>query len=144
MPLNRSLLVVAIATGLPTLGACNPIESGFVKACEAALQDRLKSPSTYKRINLVQTVEPLTVNEYAKGDQKIFDFYMKSERKPVRHIVLFTYDASNSFGVPIRNVAKCSYDTIDGEKPVDSKELVEIDGKTNIEWLTENIIRARR
>lgn len=119
-------------------------EGRFVKACEAALQDRLKAPSTYKRINLIRLDETLTANEYARGDQDVFDKWIKSEKKPVRHTAVITYDAANSFGVPIRGIAKCSIDTAPDKEPSGLMEDIEIDGRSNMDWLAEQIVRSRR
>lgn len=124
----------AIGLCIVALSTSHACAGGFEDACVNAIKLRLKAPATYKEVSARRSVEELTVNEYAAGDQAIFDKYIKSEIKPVRHVVTVTYDASNSFGVPIRSVAKCTSDAIGNEQPIDNDMLVKVDGLTNIEW----------
>ena len=122
---------IAVSAISLCLSACNPFEeSGFSKACEAAIQGRLKAPSTYKRIDLVRTTEPISFEEYAKKrdwSPVLYEAYKKDGHKYVRHTATITYEASNSFGVPVRSVLKCTHETSEGEEPTDSKYLVSLE-----------------
>ena len=63
-------------------------ENPKLKACDEAIQATLKAPSTYKRIA-------------AKGSGIVF---------------AISYDAENSFGVPLRSEGNCYYGVVKGKK----------------------------
>lgn len=85
------------------LAGCDALESNdesAVKVCEAFIQDRLKAPATYSRVEL--TVE------------------MKQAGQPTRDVFI-SYDAANAYGTPIRSIERCTFDTLpNGDFPTPS------------------------
>ncbi|WP_454000737.1 hypothetical protein [Afipia felis] len=143
--LFRTLLSLVVMTTISLLcAACNPTESGFIKACESAIKERLSSPSSYSRIDVTQSTEPASLDEMYASEPAVLALYKRNNAKAVRHVAIFTYDASNALGVKIRGAAKCTDDALEGSKPIEIPQLVKIEGKTNIEWLTNRLNRLSR
>lgn len=83
------LIVIAVALSFP---ASNWLTSYSVLAkCDEGAKKYLKAPSTYNRVSPVPSFEPLKV--------------LRSEGE--MNAVEVSYDASNSFGVPIRSTGIC-------------------------------------
>jgi hypothetical protein len=79
---------LALATAL-TLSACGRVEPSEIAECEKYIQNKLRSPSTYKRIAADST--PM------------------KDRKPQEQWVSIEYDAANAYGTPIRDTQICKY-----------------------------------
>ena len=60
---------------------------------------------------------------------------------PTRHSLLLEYDADNSFGASIRDVAICEYDAMNAEALNLSSRDVILNGKDHHEWLLDNLAR---
>jgi hypothetical protein len=83
-----------------TLAACSsPPE---VQACENYIKGIVDAPSTYRRasVSSVATTE---------------------NGKPIQS-VLITYDASNAFGVPMRDMKVCTFAIVDGKIETNGQE----------------------
>lgn len=125
------------------LGACSPGSSPFLRDCEKAIGERLLAPSTYKRVSAVETEEVLTLDGWrAVADPKIAmpEAAVKSNidagKPPKGLMARIEYDAANGYGVPIRKTAICTFvaDT-DGGYNERWAWAVEINGKTNLQWM---------
>jgi hypothetical protein len=81
------LLITAIL-----LGGCNSAEDAAVRACETFIKERLRSPSTYKKIS----------------DDGLGPSF-KSEGRDVKMIAI-EYDAANAYGTPIRGNQLCRFE----------------------------------
>lgn len=128
-----------------------PFDPPLTAACEPALKERLKAPSTYRRIAVSEYREPLSFEAYyaarpEKSEAVKLLRVRTATEKPVKLTAIMEYDASNSFGVALRSKALCTYEAIDGND-LPSQASVKIDGQTNgqllLEQLTEASKRAR-
>lgn len=79
-------LATAGLTAALCLTGCTPAP---VAACENALKDKLKAPSTYKRVD--------------------YTFFRNDGAKPPEASVSIDYDADNSYGAPLRDHEYCTY-----------------------------------
>lgn len=137
-------------------------QSAFVSDCEAVLKERLRSPSTYKRITVSKLVrdegsdddyldihsaaDRLEKNEsYRRTPQmKEFDdamIRMRRAGKLERLSIWLEYDAANGFGTPIRGHSECSYYIDKGTSYLKSRRFSNprIDGKTALEWSLDGL-----
>jgi hypothetical protein len=108
--------VVWIAGGLVFaalgLSGCEKMqESKLLAVCESVLKDRLKSPSSYKRVETVQSRAPMRRVDFMEQnpDATELDFKLFDEKPYTVWKVIIKYDADNSFGASIRDVAVCEY-----------------------------------
>lgn len=126
------------------------LDSRLVAACETALLDRLKAPSTYARVSATESSEPIRLADYyvdafsrngmpGAAEQEL---NRRVHDHATRWTVLIEYDAANGFGTPIRGVSACTYSSLDGGTKGVSALLVKIDGKTKTQWLVE-ALKAR-
>jgi hypothetical protein len=110
----------------------------FLDACEHALKERLKAPSTYRRISATElTPVLLSVEEYvsAHQDRKAYEtLALANSSSPVRLSALVSYDAANAFGTPLRHSSECIYDA-SGVSEIPGPYAIKVDGTTNIERL---------
>ena len=81
---------------------CSACGDRAVKACEAFIAEGLRSPSSYRRVEVNDSLKKLTPDPKAKS---IVDRMQGYERE-----ILITYDAPNAFGVPIRGMELCTFD----------------------------------
>jgi hypothetical protein len=84
----KELLILSFAI----LSGCNSAQNKAVNACETFIKDRLRSPSTYKRIN-VDGLGPAFENEGHSVK-----------------MVTIEYDAANAYGTPIRGSQQCTFE----------------------------------
>ncbi|WP_037462616.1 hypothetical protein [Sphingobium herbicidovorans] len=85
----------AVLAMLWAVGSCSMPENEAVKACEDFILTKLRSPSTYKRIE-------------ASGSLVPFD-------KPETFTAVVEYDAANAYGTPIRDRQVCVFGLKDGK-----------------------------
>lgn len=129
---------------LTPVAGCDLFESRFISACEAALKDTLRAPSAYRRIDVTETSENISIDEFLAGeDDAVGDFYRRSYDHAVRLMAIFEFDAANAHGTPLRLFAKCTYDTVDGDDKYAGDYTVRIDGKTKSDRIREAIDRLR-
>lgn len=87
----------------------------FAAACEDAIKEGLRSPSTYREMKVAETTVPASDEEIAKscfyrpeGAER--DRCIEAVRllKPQSHLRRVDYEASNAYGVPVAGTAACS------------------------------------
>lgn len=61
----------------------------------------------------------------------------------MRSVAVFEFDAANVYGTPIRGLAECAYDTLDGDPKLASAFTVKVNGKTTTDRLLEAVERRR-
>ena len=83
------ILLIPILIGL---SGCNPAQSQAVQACETFIKERLRSPSTYKRIS-VDDLGPA----------------FESDGRRIKMLTV-EYDAANAYGTPIRGSQQCVFE----------------------------------
>lgn len=137
----------AVLVGSQLLSGCNPFEQPLISACEESLKERLKAPSTYRRISATEDEKNLTraeYNQHLSGQSpSVRDISLKwfdeGKDKPMRFIAFIEYDAQNAFGVPIRDVTKCEYISSSGNKKDAKSYTVTINGKDSVGWTKSNL-----
>ena len=128
----------------------------LIESCEETLVKRLKSPSSYKRINDPEVrldtkaisdseFEALMANE-DPFDAELYRGMRAARRGYVdvsRYVATIEYDAANSYGALIRDTASCrsgmSYFGAPDGLSLSSNTLVEVDGKTSHDWTLERV-----
>lgn len=132
----------------------------FQAACEAEIGDRLRSPSSYKRIKFDYFPEALDAEAYGRAaleeltsetSPNVLKFRrsMMEERKaevaagtlkPILHSAFVSYDADNAYGTAIRGLSQCTYfDGAGDGKIMDFK--VTVDGDTHSDYLIKALKR---
>lgn len=130
-------------------------EAKFLTACDEVIQDRLKSPSSYKRISATEIRrQPASLHEYMgnptpdqveesrqseardKNIANTNDILRKAFRNGEHEKVstLIEYDADNSYGTALRGVAECFVVVRKGESPARTKSFTYVDGYTPLGW----------
>ncbi|MEO5323077.1 hypothetical protein PV773_07120 [Mesorhizobium sp. CC13] len=144
---------VATAVSMQT-GFFNPFDSRMTRACEATLKKRLRSPSMYKRVEISDSKEPMSLDTYLKmesaSDQSAVNLYTQMYKdavargdQPTVFTSFITYDAPNAYGTPVRGIVACAYSSSDGSKSSASEFNVQIDGLTHIRWLADQVRKLR-
>ncbi len=111
--------------------------------------ERLRSPSTYKRIDLKKREQQLTRDEYVKrlDDEKSLpdtrEFKLRAfdegRYRPALASISISYDAANAYGTPVRGHAVCEAFSDTADYSHASAWFVKVNGKTHTEWLLEQI-----
>jgi hypothetical protein len=144
--IRRFAVGLAAAWTILSATSCSALDSPMIVACEIALKKTLLSPSTFHRINIVETQETLTFEQYEAanpGDSPNVRAALRQAAKqpPSRLTIFFEYDAANAYGTQIRSASKCSYDDRKGDGSSASEHSVRIDGMTTTERLIEQVKR---
>lgn len=137
----RSLIVLPV---LALLAGCNPFASTWTDDCEDAFKYRLKSPSSYKRVDANVFSEDMTVDEYiAENRSKLVSTEIDNLRKdqpPIkRWYTLVTFDADNVMGVALRGKFSCEQVTKTGKEPpgglsdTEKELMMKVDGKSGMD-----------
>lgn len=114
-------LMIVSSMSLVT-SACGALDSAQVQDCERQLLDKLKSPSSYKRVSASGIAIP------AEG------------KHPRYYSVDIKYDADNSYGAAIRDTEICMY-RIDAQgRP--TVEPIEIDYAADAASMADNLEAA--
>ena len=153
--------------------ACNPFgpkpEEKIARACENVLKERLKAPTTYKRLKATNVTKSVATLEQYLGwytpemvarEKKALKRNVHMREINESQIELFNvgkrliyeiyieYTASNSYGTPIRNAARCNlvtpYSTLENAAKDDVEKLswkVDVNGFNRLSWSRE--IRRR-
>lgn len=150
----------------PDIGAgiFNPPAKQLIAACEDVIKGRLRSPSSYVRIEAsppkVSQVD--TQGEYEGWDiagpakmrsdfadaaksktSKEFlemNFKLVTTGKAHLYTTFIEYDAANGFGTPIRAEAICRYQLEDGDLPDEIYGFrLMVDGYTDTGWMRKQI-----
>ncbi|MBW8320039.1 MAG: hypothetical protein K0M49_12790 [Arenimonas sp.] len=136
------------------LGGCNFFDSELVVACEETLKKRLRSPSSYERIELTSRSTELNTRDEVKAkliahghDGALLEAQLRDfdsgTAKPTEFSLLIEYDAPNAYGTMLRDVSKCEYFSMSGRVDRASWFNVKVDGQTDIEWFTERLKKIR-
>ncbi|MGD9476105.1 hypothetical protein [Shinella sp. G-2] len=137
--------VFVFASVCAVLTGCKPFGSQVLTACEDAIKQRLRSPTSYDRVSLRETEEQISRREdvvfkfrrqgYSAEETAVF---MKEVDAAPEKVTLYAktieYDAKNAFGAPLRNRTTCEYFTIDGKEDAALASNVTLDGKSLAEW----------
>lgn len=125
-------------------------DAGIVRDCEDKIISRLRSPSSYKRINAEHRVRDLDESELwrrllaeygmssdAKEDllRKAFAVARASSVKPYEDIAVIEFDAANGFGAPIRDRWTCDETTYGVSANSSTTTAFRVNGKTLAEEL---------
>lgn len=118
----KALIGVATACLIAASGAVYVYASvtadPAAKACEATLKERLKSPSSYRRVSIGETHRDMTIAEYTEDFDKVVSLqtiklrtagFLKEKPTPQIFNVHITYDAQNSYGAMLRGQSDCTY-----------------------------------
>jgi hypothetical protein len=123
-----------------------PFTSPLLAACEEAMKERLKAPSTYRRISVSETKEPLSFEQYyaarPESDAVKTVLIRGATEKPVKRTILIEYDAANAFGTPLRSRSLCTFEASDSREVPLGKDFVTIDGKSYVQWLVDQLPRT--
>jgi hypothetical protein len=130
-------------TGAILLSGCSLFEPALYGACEEAFKERLKSPSSYKRVSAISDNNPADEIAFflSRGirAEESRDIYRKawalSKPNFMRHHVSFSYDAKNAFGAELRGRFECEYYSDEETALRATSSNVVVNGKTNLEWL---------
>lgn len=156
----RLITAFALMAAATTLSGCNPFESKMVGACEEVLKKRLKSPSSYARIDLRESRRDVPLDEYkaaelamvakvysnpetaaierARIDRDI-ERFQKSKTFPVEFEKTIEYDAANSYGALLRDISRCTYVSDTADESQASTLSVIVDGDSWIDWIGKGI-----
>lgn len=119
----KRLLILACILLLPGCGIFDP---PVVKACEAALKEKLRSPSSYERASYRLDKEEISDRDTYRArlyrtdmSQPEVDAKLGSYDTGAAITAVFTvslsYDASNAYGAMLRDTAQCMYFSDDGD-----------------------------
>lgn len=162
-----SLIVLCLAGGGGWLyfESTRTDEAILIASCEETLKDRLKSPSSYKRIRTTTIRRSLaTLDDYlyadnpdrkrreeeqaAKDSRLAGGIKMRKEifaAVPQEKLSLsIEYDAANSYGTPIRGFSECAA-FVDQGTSLRGRSFVNarVDGATSLEWAMEAYIASK-
>ncbi len=149
--------IIALLGGGIYYAMAYTMESRFISACDESMQNRLKSPSSYKRLDVTFNDEKMELTDYIAVKTRKIDATGKfalSERRlratyqaqiaeaqsgiihPVKIEARISYDASNAYGVPLRNSFHCLTisDSPDPKKFYPNE--LEIDGVTFADFIS--------
>ena len=138
------VLVTGCSAGVYLGYLPNPLDSKMERACELALKSRLKSPSGYHRVNISSYDKSINVGDVIgsmikdrESDSNIETYRSEAQKRPVQpklFQLFIEYDAPNSYGTPIRDVAECTYiSKYDGSVEEVEEWNVKIDGETRVQ-----------
>ncbi|WP_156939494.1 MULTISPECIES: hypothetical protein [unclassified Mesorhizobium] len=132
----------------------------MTRVCEQVLVDRLRAPSTYKRIGIDHYSDPVPLEEFQKikedeiansSDANWQDFQRRmlkigidgitsgSQRAPIMFKKYIRYDAANAYGTPIRDLSECTLLSEKGSESEATLFNVRVDGTTRQEYLIKLI-----
>ncbi|MGD9918002.1 MAG: hypothetical protein AB7U46_08275 [Paenirhodobacter sp.] len=124
------------------------VDPKLVQICEGLVKDRLRSPSTYRRIKVTQYSEAVSLEKARALDPKMTQTEVRAitegRAKPTNFQVFITFEAANAFGTPVSGLSLCEYYSAFGDDTYASKFSVKIDGKTSTDWLIEGITAGKK
>lgn len=157
--MNRAIPVSFALAALAGAGfyyfSNSTIEAQFLTACDGAMKDRLKSPSTYARVSANFRHETMQIGDYVDLKNKAIASLLPSQdtsgrraklyadqiqlakdgkTAPTQTSALISYDVENSFGANIRASFDCNYIDDDGKDMRFNSSWVMIDGETLLDW----------
>jgi hypothetical protein len=154
-------LVAAAAGGYYVWTNTYSAEGAFQTACEDSMKKRLRSPSTYRRIEFKVSKKILSLESYHKiASERISVSSPDSTRFDVQRIKriesamkagteqpyllsgFIEYDAANAYGTPIRSTVLCEWFAHSKNDEMWDIE-VRIDGKTYFDYLEQSIKNSK-
>jgi len=134
-------------------------DTRLTRACETVLAKRLRSPSSYQRIEVTKGDQALTPQEfkvlrideidaprnaaYRDVNTRTLDQQMaelaSSKIAPMKFVRFISYDAANGYGALVRSTAECDYLSADASLSHISEYDVRVDGKTEFEDLDARV-----
>lgn len=124
----NALLAIALLPG------CDGREE--VRACEAFVKGQLKAPSTFNQVEANVYTSPIDLltlrrDYYPKqlSDEDKTALNAARGKRLELTTVFMKYDADNSFGTPLRDMAACDFLVIDGRPTQTDERLAEILGQ---------------
>lgn len=123
-------------------------DSPLVTACEELITNRLRSPSTYHRIEISEYEEPIPTadlgqyfdeNQISRTGRSLVEDRVYT---PTNFKVFVRYEAANAYGTPVANLSLCERATLSGDLGRVYSSTVKIDGKTETEWLIEAVLES--
>ena len=153
--MRTALATIALALSCVTLTVlvgCYPFDSPFVKACQAELKSRLRSPSGFTRISLSEHKEDISAKDFIENVLKHhqnLDSWVKNDlesnqRKPVKFTAFIEYDAPNAYGTLVRGTTMCEFYSDNGKFNDYEDFLVIVDGKDHFEHMLEIIKQLKQ
>ena len=154
-------VVILVGLGVMVI-ACEPVqqyldERTFLSSCDAVLKERLKSPSTYKRMNsptiklVRREISDDEFEESLADDLEETKEWKRRRRADgnyqfkTKYETILEYDVANKFGTPIRDLAICESRENYGDSPSElaiRESSVQVDGYTRFEWTTQLLEEA--
>lgn len=143
---RKTICFTATLLALGSLAACQFGEDTMLTACEDVLHDRLKAPSTYKRVTF-ERYKPTSLDtaEYrdwagrtAVHSEKQQNFVLERLQagdKIYHHLARLEYDAANAFGTATREAAACEFTTFVENNPTPKRTDIAVDGVSAVEWI---------
>lgn len=112
----RNMLVALMC--LPVAG-CDFFDPPLVKICSQMLVERLKVPSSYRKISHQLIAEPIEKQNFVwslneKGiegaeRERALAVFDDETKRPTQFTIVINYDAQNAFGAALRGTATCRY-----------------------------------
>jgi hypothetical protein len=107
----RAIIPAALAGGLTSCDQISEFKNPGIRACKTLISEQLKAPSSLHIISTRTESVPITVAEWNRMNYQLRGAITDAlnVKKPGLARVVITYDASNSFAVPIRAGQICDF-----------------------------------
>jgi hypothetical protein len=161
----NKLVLTALLGAIAAVGGWWWLRGGtaalFQTACETEIADRLRSPSSYKRVKFDYYPEALDAEAYGRAaleelanerSPNVLKFRrtIVEDRKrdvaagtlqPIVHSAFVSYDADNVYGTAIRGLSQCTYFDDSGDGNI-TDFMVKVDGDTHTDYLIKALKRG--
>ena len=131
----------------------------FLASCEEVIMDRLKSPSSYRRINDPEVTLSQSVISDLEFEELMTPLSPEAQEgararrmsgagwvEKSNFVTTIEYDAVSAFGASLRQSSSCrsgtAYSGTPGRFDV-SVTAVEVDGRTTVDWFVEQSRKLR-
>lgn len=145
------VLLALLLSGCGAIKKADPDEA-IIERCENSIKNRLKAPSTYKRISASADKidnDPIAeIRDYGKTirAEQTVDIILRNRPKtnPPYYRVIVEYDASNMMGVPIRSTNMCWLGTPADKKYASENHLLAPITDTAFIEMLEDVSEAQK
>ena len=144
---SELLALCYVAAVACALAGCTKPETKVGEMCEAVIKSRLQTPATYKAAKISPYRDQISEKEYStyledKESKERLEYYIdnlhRNTDRPIFITVFVEYDAQNTFGALVRNIAECEF--VGTEKTADPNEFnVYMDGQTKGGYTSEEL-----
>ncbi|MES0168054.1 hypothetical protein NKJ87_19025 [Mesorhizobium sp. M0027] len=145
--------VAAVATFFVLNSDYNPFVSPMTRACEVVLKKRLLAPAGYKRVEITENSEPLSLDDYLKDRNttseserllwtRMYNDDIVGKNPPTKFTLFISYDAPNAYGTPVRGLSMCEYRSISASKSNAAWYSVIVDNFTQTGWLKDQLVKG--